>query len=54
MAMVWILILPTLISNQFSLMVKIFGSHGSHVATTMAAKNDGNEINGLAVQAFDR
>lgn len=31
---------------------EIFGSHGSHVATTMAAKNDGNEINGLAVQAL--
>ncbi len=25
-----------------------YGSHGSHVATTISAKNDGNEINGLA------
>ena len=31
---------------------EIFGSHGSHVATTMSANNDGNEINGLAVKAL--
>ena len=31
---------------------EIFGSHGSHVATTISAKNDGNEINGLAVKTL--
>ena len=29
-----------------------YGSHGSHVATTISAKNDGNEINGLAAKTL--
>ena len=30
----------------------VIGSHGAHVATTISAKNDGNEINGLAVKTL--